>query len=485
MSILDHFRKDWTPHPEQRDLLLRFEEHFHDYEVIGLEGPTALGKSPTKMAIASWVRAQHMSVALTNPTKVLVNQDENNYDLPVLKSTWDYPCKIYKTVGRAKQRLTRRWRGHLRECAGCSAYEEARKVAKDGPLVLSNAYTYMAHRLYKNVLLMDEGHNTVKMLKDLHTKQWWKTDDLHWPHDMWDREQMTEWMSSLPESYILEHKLRPLMKELTTLAPRFSITRTAAPLRNKLTECIKMVPIDMRGEAPLLWPGSTVKKIVFLSATMSQKDLDTMGLGQRRCVIIPSKSPIPAAHRPIYPVCQTSMSFDSPTTKYDELAEYIKGKLDLHPDKGLVHLPYEVVSEMKKRLDHPRLMWHTKTDKSYKLKRFMRSQDKVLVCSGMTEGVDLVEDLGRWQIIGKVPWPSLGDPAVKAWSERDPDAYTWEALKEVIQACGRICRTPTDYGVTYIFDKSFLKLMEMAEEAGLIPEWWREALVYDGVRAHG
>ena len=47
-----------------------------------------------------------------------------------------------------------------------------------------------------------------------------------------------------------------------------------------------------------------------------------------------------------------------------------------------------------------------------------------LVSPSMTEGLDLKEDLGRWQIICKVPWPSM-DPYIKARMQRDPDWYTW------------------------------------------------------------
>jgi Rad3-related DNA helicase len=46
----------------------------------------------------------------------------------------------------------------------------------------------------------------------------------------------------------------------------------------------------------------------------------------------------------------------------------------------------------------------------------------------------------------------------------------------VIQACGRISRAPDDYGATYIYDRSFLKLLRQSESYGLVPDWWREAI---------
>lgn len=478
MSILDHFPSHMTPRPVQERLLKSFEEVFSQFEVIGLEAPTASGKSACAMTIASWVRSQHMGVVLTKPTKVLVNQDKANYiDFPTLKSTWDMPCGEYSSVGRAKLKLKKWWRQHSLDCRGCENYEQSRMTAKNGDAVLCNAYTYLAHRTYKEVLVMDEGHNTVQMLRDLHTKKWWKTDILRWPAEMWTRKEIGEWLVGLPSSELFRHKLSPLLKEIESRAPRFSITRSVEVLRGKKTEVLKMIPIDMVGEAPLLWP-NRVKKIVFMSATMNQKDLDAMGLGHRRCVIIPGDSPIPVERRPIFPVCSTSMSFSSPESKLDQLKEFILECLDKHQgEKGLIHLPYELAERMRERVSHPRLLWHTKQNKSAKYARFMRSnKDLAFVCSGLHEGVDLIHDAGRWQIIGKVPWPSLADPAVKEWSIRDGDAYVWETLKQVIQACGRVCRSPDDFGSTYIFDSSFNKLMRKAEDAKLIPSWWSDAI---------
>ena len=144
-NILDHFPSWMTPRDVQKDVLLRFEQVFHNYEVIGIEAPTASGKSACAMTIASWVRAQNMGVVLTKPTKVLVNQDEANYlGFPTLKSSWDMPCDTYATVGRAKLKCKKLWRAHARTCQGCASYENSRVAAQDGDAVLCNAYTYLS-----------------------------------------------------------------------------------------------------------------------------------------------------------------------------------------------------------------------------------------------------------------------------------------------------------------------------------------------------
>ena len=94
----------------------------------------------------------------------------------------------------------------------------------------------------------------------------------------------------------------------------------------------------------------------------------------------------------------------------------------------------------------------------------------MLVASGMYEGLDLVDDTARWQVVSKIPWPSLADPAMKWRANEDPDFYNWETLRQVIQACGRVCRGPDDYGVTYILDSTWNRLER--EAAHLFPDWF-------------
>jgi Rad3-related DNA helicase len=92
----------------------------------------------------------------------------------------------------------------------------------------------------------------------------------------------------------------------------------------------------------------------------------------------------------------------------------------------------------------------------------------------MYEGVDLPDDFGRWQVIAKVPWKSLGDPAI-AWKSRENEEwYMWQALKDLIQACGRVARHEKDYGNTYILDSTVNRLLEKAKH--LVPDWFRDAL---------
>ena len=79
----------------------------------------------------------------------------------------------------------------------------------------------------------------------------------------------------------------------------------------------------------------------------------------------------------------------------------------------------------------------------------------ILITPSMTEGIDLVGDLARWQVLCKVPYPLLGDRQVAARMERDRDWYDWRTCLTVVQAYGRSVRSAEDHAVTYLLDAGF------------------------------
>lgn len=106
--------------------------------------------------------------------------------------------------------------------------------------------------------------------------------------------------------------------------------------------------------------------------------------------------------------------------------------------------------------------------------KYRSTPGAILVACGMQEGIDLVGELGTWQVIAKVPWPNLTDPAVAYHTARDPEWLNWETARITMQAAGRICRTPTDFGVTVIPDSSFSRLLR--ESLHLFPQWFLDGI---------
>lgn len=109
-------------------------------------------------------------------------------------------------------------------------------------------------------------------------------------------------------------------------------------------------------------------------------------------------------------------------------------------------------------------------------RHFETKEPTILVSPSMTEGFDFAGDLATWQILAKCPFPSLGDHQVCAKKDQDPEWYSLETVKVIIQACGRVCRSETDKGKTYVLDADVETLMRKHEN--LFPKWFMDAVVY-------
>ena len=87
------------------------------------------------------------------------------------------------------------------------------------------------------------------------------------------------------------------------------------------------------------------------------------------------------------------------------------------------------------------------------------------------EGLDLPQDLSRYQILVKTPWGSLGDKRIKLIADIYPDIYQLTALMKITQGAGRSVRSADDYATTYILDQSAQRLMTASNN-----EWKNEFL---------
>jgi Helicase C-terminal domain len=54
----------------------------------------------------------------------------------------------------------------------------------------------------------------------------------------------------------------------------------------------------------------------------------------------------------------------------------------------------------------------------------------------MTEGLDLHDDLSRFQVVVKVPYPNFTDPYIAVRKRLDRDWYLWQTAMRLIQATG-------------------------------------------------
>jgi len=95
----------------------------------------------------------------------------------------------------------------------------------------------------------------------------------------------------------------------------------------------------------------------------------------------------------------------------------------------------------------------------------------------MTEGLDLKDDLGRFNLIAKVPYPTL-DPYNVARMERDPKWYQLQTALTLVQASGRCNRSEDDNALTVILDSDFGRFLSQNQD--ILPKWWMDSIEFKG-----
>ena len=225
---------------------------------------------------------------------------------------------------------------------------------------------------------------------------------------------------------------------------------------------------------------------IYMSAYPGSKRVfcRSLGLDTDSVAWINLSSTFPVGNRHIYITPTGSMSRQNRPNSMSSFLYFTQEILDCHADtKGIIHChSYELGQDIYNALlptPHGKRLIFPKSaearDSAFQTHKDSK-EPTIIISPSMTEGFDFVEDLARWQIIAKVPYPYLGDSQVAAKKEMDADWYILEAVKTIVQACGRIIRSDTDFGETYLLDSDFEQLYEKYEY--MFPKWWSEALVF-------
>ncbi len=474
--MLEFFPHNKTPRPCQVDAAEQLVKVWPNAEVIVLRAPTGAGKLALGMMVGKYAVSQGMTAAYIVPDGNLQQQAEAEY--PEVASVWggfDYRCVKHPANKCGQVRKLK----CFKDCEKVCPHKLAVDSAKVGLRIMHYA-TYLGTRKmvgYPDVLIADEAHRLGPFHQDAGGVALWHHEH-KWPDTLVSHADVVNWIDTRGENAPGPAGLRKKAHALLVGKGDVWVQSGLESYRNREERCLRVRPLTVRGSTWPMWP-SRVKKIVLLSATINSKTVYELGMGKgRREAYIDVASPIPAAARPVFILPWVYVSMKSRELSIRETAEYILEAARHHEGlAGLVHATYSDALEYRRYLTSDRFMWHDHTNKSSVYQEFLRTgarQGRILVGSGLHEGVDLKGDLARWQVLTKLPTPDLGNPAVALKAERDPEWYDSETVMAFTQACGRVCRGPTDYGITYLFDMKIIRLYE--ERKYMFPSWLREAM---------
>jgi len=253
-------------------------------------------------------------------------------------------------------------------------------------------------------------------------------------------------------------------------------------IRRGAARIIEFKPIFIR-EYAQDYIFSYAKKVLLMSATVLAPDemCDSLGIKRDEVYAYRMKSRFPIENRKIMLTPVGSMSYKNKIEtlpklieKVYEICEKYKGK------RGIIHTHnFEIAQRII--ADAPfDLTRRFKFQKNYRTKNEMlydhgAREDSIIVAPAMHEGLDLKDDLARFAIICKVPYPSFQeDPQLKARMEISDTYYSWLTALKLVQSYGRTIRSETDYADTYILDSDIEWFLKKAKK--MIPTWFSEAI---------
>lgn len=219
--------------------------------------------------------------------------------------------------------------------------------------------------------------------------------------------------------------------------------------------------------------------IIFMSGTILNKEVFCFlnGLEDELTTFHQIPSPFKLKNRPIYYLKLGKMNFSSKEETFLNQLVYIKKILNKYKDKkGIIHTnSYELTEWLQQNLQNDRLLFHNTENKQEILEKHIASQTpSVIVSPSMSNGVDLKGNLSRFQIILKIPYPSLGSNAVKARQRANPNWYSLTTISTLIQTYGRSIRSEDDYCDTFILDSNFSDVLKY--NFAMIPKYFSDAV---------
>ena len=503
----------YAPRPEQRKIIDEIQEAMElGFQNIILEAGTGIGKSAIATTIANMVNNSYI-LTMTNQ---LQSQylDDFKYMLTEIKGRNNYSCNFQPTCEDCYMED----QGE-KKCNDCQ-YNMALQTALRSPNIISNydylfyAGTYADIFPQRDLLILDETHNFEKKMMSLISKTLnRKTIINKYGFDIFENVAKGGTLKSIQNSgYWLKisDRLLHVAKLLPDNKPKLR--------KQKAKEILKYESlIDILENEKWIIETPTKKEILsdtdykaglkaefkpltiadyseqllqfgetrlFLTGTLGNKDkfCKWIGIDPNETYYIYVKSPFPVGHRPIIKSYVSSMSgFNHnrrPNWQNPKALNKIKELITKHHgEKGVIHTSSNAQAWwIKKSLDN-KLMWvaqgNTREETIHKFEN--SNQPLILIGAGLKDGVDFKGDKCRYQILFKMPFPSLASTQINIRKHYDKTWYAYQTIMPLMQAYGRGIRDMDDYCTMYVLDSDFDSLVHNYRH--LFNEYFLEAIV--------
>ena len=217
---------------------------------------------------------------------------------------------------------------------------------------------------------------------------------------------------------------------------------------------------------------------LFMTGTLGNKDkfCQWIGINPDETYYIYVKSPFPKENRPIIRDYVGNMKRGN--WKNINGLYKIEELLDKHStEKGVIHVSSNQQAWwLKQELScNHKILIASGKDRAKYIEQFEKSRKPaILIGAGIKDGVDFKGDKCRFQILYKMPFPSLAGKQVNIRKRYDLSWYMYQTIMPLMQAYGRGIRDMDDYCTTYVLDADFETLLSNYKY--LFNEYFLEAI---------
>lgn len=484
--------------------------------------PVGFGKSLIAVAVGNAFKSAYVPM----PNNNLMNQYAKSFgDVRTLRGRKWLPCtyddpetnqwviplihdgKVFKVSeadscsgARCTKKPSSKKQKVLDQCAksGPCPYTEAVRIASEAGIIVTNFHAFSAQNLYnphmfghRKVIIIDEAHLLHSFLRDYLTTGF-TINRMVAPAELLHLTTFEQWLTWLSRSEQIAtfqtedakdaHKTR--LEKLQQIGEGVfgspPITNIVHDSENESFR-IEFVPNSVGGAAKsLIYDYADL--VILMSGSWGDKmtSMREIGLDPAETRFIDIASDFPKENRRVVlPPDDMDLSHKNWESNLPKLVKFIQDKMKKHPkEKGLIHAPsYSKGWQIIKALNSPRVIGHVSEDFHQKFEEFIKTdKPQVFVSPSCVEGVDLKDNLCRWQIMTTLPYPPAGSGFYQRLLSRNGWLqYNTHTLRSVMQMLGRPVRSASDFAVSYCADSRFSGFIQKMWK--YIPQWLRDGFV--------
>jgi Rad3-related DNA helicase len=217
------------------------------------------------------------------------------------------------------------------------------------------------------------------------------------------------------------------------------------------------------------------KFVLFMSASIGDPHEYARTLGIKNYGHLSLPSVFPIENRQVHLVQLPGMNSSNKDEVLPVYLNVVNKLMDKFPnDRGIIHcVSFELGEAIYKACNRGNRIYLHRRGETLDVEDFVsRGSNKIIVSPSSTEGIDLPDELSRFQIVFKLPFPYLGDPWIRAKMDLIPGWYERVTMNALLQACGRSIRHANDYAHTFIIDGSMMRFTNSSN----LPQYFRDAI---------